>query len=128
MMHPDDAQLTEAEACARLHISRETMRKRRLAGQIARCKGGKAVRYWRSEVDRHGSDPAAMSPDAAPAIPAPPMAPVLSPLPVSDWDRCVAECKHLGIGPEDHAAISAVMNRIYADGEKQSWDDFDAKR
>nr|WP_047581471.1 helix-turn-helix domain-containing protein [Methylobacterium sp. ZNC0032] len=126
MKQADDQQLTEAEACKRLAISRETMRKRRLAGQIARCKGLKAVRYWRSEVDRHGSDPEALSPEAGPA---PCMPPVVSPVASQDqWARCVAECRRRGIDPSDRIAVSAVMNQIYAEDEREAaWDAIEAK-
>ena len=126
MKQADDQQLTEAEACKRLAISRETMRKRRLAGQIVRCKGLKAVRYWRSEVDRHGSDPEALSPEAAPALSIPPVA--HPPSSQDEWARCIAECRRRGIDPSDQTAVSAVMNAIYADDERAAaWDAIEAK-
>jgi hypothetical protein len=125
MKQADDQQLTEAEACKRLSISRETMRKRRLAGQIARCKGLKAVRYWRSEVDRHGSDPEALSPEAAPA---PSVPPVVGASSQDEWARCIAECRRRGIDPTDRIAVSAVINAIYADDERAAaWDAIQAK-
>lgn len=120
MKAADDSQLTEAEACKRLGVSRETLRKRRLSGMIARCKGGKAVRYWRSEVDRHGSDPEAPAPIAAPA---PSALPPVASGPPDEWARCVAECRARGIDPSDSQAVQNIMNMIYAaDAREAAWD------
>lgn len=123
-MDSDDKLIDVHKACALLGISRDTLLLRRKAGIILAQPGtNRTVRFWLSEVRRCAADPSAMSPGPGPHSHAP-----VAKVPQSDWDRCVAECKRLGIGPEDHAAISAVMNRLYADGEKQSWNDFEAKR
>lgn len=127
-MDTEDKLIDVHKACALLGVSRDTLYERRKAGIIQSMPGtNRTVRFWRSEVMRCAADPSAISPGPGPHSPE--ATPVAKPAPDDVWARCVAECKRLGISPDDRAAISAVMNRLYADEEQAAaWDQFEAKR
>ena len=125
MRSPDDKLMTIAEVCERLSIARDTLSEATKAGKIARVKIGRAVRYWMSEVDRHGANPTDLTPvEAATPAPETALTPTfaLAPDDPTYYDRRLAELiVEMKVRPDDGARMHRLMNMVHeemADREK----------